>query len=185
MQRLYEEFSTQSPRASDGMSGICLSCEFGDHGTSCEEPDCQCECVDRVVENPSTSFADFARGLPAFLSSRKALAALDGLPTNGGSPWLNGGCFVLSEALADFLGPDALAVDVANNGLDLHSVVEVTGESGPVWIDGRGVFDPARARSLFPGMTRLERHERMGNKGRVWKLVSALRERFGSVRLPD
>lgn len=137
-----------------------------------------------TAPNPSTPFVEFASELPGFLDSDEALAALEGLPTNGGNPWLHGGCFILTEALQDFLGRDAVALDVESHGLDLHSVIEVRGSFGTVWIDGRGAYDPGLARSLFPGMASVELHGRMADEGRVRRLLDALKARFGSVQIP-
>lgn len=131
-----------------------------------------------ILENPAeTRFDDFLRELPFFLESDEALAAINGLPTQGDNPWLGGGCFVLSEALLEFLGPGANALDVVSDGLDLHSVVE----AGGVWIDGGGSFAPAQASQLFRGMTGTEPHERMADRRMVKRLVSALRAKFGTV----
>lgn len=133
-----------------------------------------------LLRNPETSLEAFLHELPTFLGSPQAQRVLDGMRVRGRNPWLRGGCFVLAEALVEFLGPKAVALDVESLGLDLHAVVEVNG----VWIDGRGAYPPSETKRLFPGMAGVTRHEAMAEGDRVDALVTALRSRFGRVNVP-
>lgn len=133
--------------------------------------------VPLLIRNPQTSLESFLHELPTFLRSPQAQRAIAGMDVRGQNPWLGGGCLVLAEALAEFLGPKAVALDVESLGLDLHAVVQV----GDVWVDGRGAYSPKEAKRLFPGMADVTRHEAMADRGRVESLVAALKSRFGRV----